>query len=231
LRFRAAGGLGLVADRSDSLNFVLLVDSLGGLRPIIAPDGNSGLLPTNTDTLRGSVEVRGVLAGTVDTSAASSAGLQLRATADASEVAVATHRFARTQVEFDVAQILRGGTGVVRITTDSARVGVIDVAEGTATARLVRGLAERFDAHMTTPDDARSAVGGGMSRVGDTATVVVDTMSPMATYDGGARGFSLAAPAVAHIVSATTGRLASLVLVHGDTGRIALRGGIIANSG
>ena len=231
LRFRAAGGLGLVADRSDSLNFVLLVDSLGGLRPIIAPDGNSGLLPTNTDTLRGSVEVRGVLAGTVDTSAASSAGLQLRATADASEVAVATHRFARTQVEFDVAQILRGGTGVVRITTDSARVGVIDVAEGTATARLVRGLAERFDAHMTTPDDARIAVGGGMSRVGDTATVVVDTMSLMLTHDGSARGFSLATPAVAHIVNDTTGRLDSLVLVHSDAGRIALRGGIIANSG
>src|SRR5690606_34785757 len=131
----------------------------------------------------------------------------------------------------DLQDLLRGGTGLMRVTTDSARIGVIDVADGSATARLVHGLAERFAAQLRTPDSAQIALGGGVSRAGDTATVVLDTLSVTLQHDGRMRGFALATPAVAHVVGDTTGRLDSLVLVHSDTGRIALRGGIIANSG
>ncbi|MBL0169286.1 MAG: translocation/assembly module TamB domain-containing protein [Gemmatimonadaceae bacterium] len=225
LRLTARGGLGLVADRADTLQFVAAIDSLGGLRPWLQSGDSLTRVVNPSDTLRGTIEIRGRLAGTIDTTDAR--GLALDARADAIGLVFGTARAARANAALAVTDVMHGGNGQLDVTMDSARTAGIDISAAAGRSTLQRGLADRFAAELRTPTEARLAVTGGVSRVSDTTTLRIDTLT--VRVDSGParpRGFSLAAPAIVRIAPNHTGTLDSLVLVHTDTGRFALRGTI-----
>jgi len=229
LRMTGRGGLGLLASRADSLQFTIAVDSLGGLRPWLQSGDSLTRWVTPADTLRGTIEIRGRLAGSIDS--LDTQGLSLDARLDAADLVFGTSRAARTNVSLSVRDILHGGDGLLRLTIDSARAAGIDIASAAGRSTLARGLAERFAVELRTPAESRIAVTGGVSRHGDTSTVAVDTLGIRVDSAGApARGFSLAAPAVFQITGRRTGSLDSLVLMHTDTGRFSLRG-VIGDSG
>jgi translocation and assembly module TamB len=224
LRLTARGGLGLGASRRDSLTFTVHIDSLGGLRPWLQQSGALvAANGTSSDTLRGSVEIRGRLRGSIDTLDA--LGLSGDARVDGRELVFRGSRAERIGATVDLQQLLRGGTGMLLMTVDSARVAGIDIASAAARSMLRDGVAERFGVDARTTSESRVAVAGGVVRGAGFSTVTIDTVS--IRVDSGAvrpRGFSLLAPVVLRVTGGTSGTLDSLVLVHTDTGRIAVRG-------
>lgn len=230
LRMTARGGIGLVASRRDSLAFTVFVDSLGGLRPWLQGNdpANPGFVLAD-DTLSGAVEMRGRLIGSIDTLDAVGLGVELRA--DAADVVFAGTRARRANISLDVRDVMRKFTGALQFTLDSARLAGIDVASAAGRSTLRDGLAQGFGIELRTTADSRIALHGGVTRQGDTTTITLDTLS--IRVDSGfvrPRGFSLLSPAVLHTARGNAGVLDSLVLVHTDTGRIAIRGSI-ADSG
>lgn len=230
LRLVARGGLGLDKSRRDTLRVSLLVDSLGGLRPWVSPSDTTRrtfVLPA--DTLRGTVALNASLFGSVDT--LDTRGLDVDLQADFRDVVVARSRAARAAVDLRVADVLRGANGTFTASADSAYLAGIDIASAAARSTLAGGLAERFDAVFRTPSDSRVAVGGGVTRRGDSTSVRFDTLT--IRVDSGLarpRGFQLAGPATLRLLADGRGDLDSLVLLHSDTGRISLTGQL-ADSG
>lgn len=224
LRLTARGGLGLVAGRTDSLQFSAAVDSLGGLRPWLQA-GDSTRRNVVTDTLRGTIEMRGQLVGTLDTLDAN--GLSLDARADAAGLAYGAALAERANATLAVRDVVRGGNGLLQFTMDSARIAGVDIAAAVGRSTLRSGLVERFSTELRTPSEGRVALGGGVTRRADTALVRIDTFTiRVDSAAARARGFTLASPAVVSIAGNRTGSLDSLVLVHTDTGRLSLRGEI-----
>ncbi len=243
LRLDARGALGLIAARRDSLSFTMHVDSLGGLRPWLRQSGALATAAANgvdldADTLRGAFTVRGQIAGSADT--LDPLGLSVSAIGDGRELLFRGSSAGRVHATVTLGQLLRGGTGTMSLTVDSARVAGIDVASVAGRAMLRDGVAERFSADARTPSESRITVAGGVIRTDAVAatnastvavnTVTIDTLD--IRVDSAAarrRGFSLLAPAVLQLsagTAGTIGTLDSLVLVHSDTGRIAVRGAI-----
>ena len=229
LRVTARGGLGLVANRSDTLQFAVAVDSLGGLRPWLQSGDSLNRVITPSDTLRGTIEIRGRLSGTVDT--LDPQGLVLDARADGADLVFGSARAARANAALAVSDVMRGGDGLVQVTVDSARAAGFVVSSAAGRSTLARGLADRFNVELRTPSDARLALSGGVTRLSDTTTLLIDTLR-IRVDSGNARprGFGLAAPAIVRVSGSHTGTIDSLVLVHSDTGRLAIRG-IIGDSG
>lgn len=224
VRLLARGGMGLDQSRRDSIRFSMVVDSLGGLRPWLSPaDTTKRAIVLPSDTLRGSVELTGTLLGSTDTLDVRGLDVDLRA--DLRDVVVASTRSLRTSFDLRVQDVLRGANGTLTATADSALVGGIDVAAAAASSTLRGGLAERFNITMRTPSEARIAIGGGVTRQGDTTDVRVDTLSVRVdSATARARGFELVTPATLRLAGRGQGSLDSLVLQHTDTGRVAVRG-------
>ena len=224
LRLTARGGLGLDQHKRDSLQFSVVVDSLGGLRPWLSPnDPTKRAFVLPTDTLRGTLELAGTLVGSIDT--LDTRGMDLSARADLRDVVVANSRSLRAAFDLQVSDALRGGNGRLTAFADSAYVAGIDVASASATSTLRGGLAERFGFALRTPSESRIAISGGVSRRGDSTDVLIDTLT--VRVDSAAltpRGFFLAGPATLRLLPEGQGALDSLVLQHTDTGRVALRG-------
>ena len=226
LRLAARGGVGLLAGRRDTLSMTLSVDSLGGLRPWLqSSDPSAPSFIVADDTLRGTLEMRGRLVGSIDSLDA--IGLALDGRVDAAGMIVGASRARRANLTLDVQDVLRAFTGGVQLSLDSARLAGIDVASAAGRSTLRGGLADGFGFELRTPSESRVAIHGGVTRQGDTSTVRIDTLS--IRVDSGfakPRGFALATPALFHLLPGSTGTLDSLVLVHSDTGRIALRGSL-----
>ncbi len=225
VRLTARGGLGLVAGRADTLTFSAAIDSLGGLRTWLQAGDSAQRVVNPTDTLRGTIEMRGQLVGTIDTLDAD--GLTLDARADALGLVFGTASAGRANATLAVRDVMRGGNGLFQFTVDSAQGAGVEISAASGRATLQRGLVDRFSAALGTPSEARLALAGGIVRARDTATLRLDTLTIRVDSGGArARGFALATPAVVHIGPHRTGTLDSLVLVHTDTGQVTLRGSI-----
>lgn len=225
LRVTGRGGLGLIASRRDTLYLSAAVDSLGGLRPWLQSGDSLSRYVNPGDTLKGVVEVHGRLFGSIDSTDA--LGLSLDARADASGVTFGTSQAGRMSMNLAVSDVLNGGNGFLDFTVDSASAAGIDIAAAAGRSTLRAGLAERFGMAFQTPSESKVTIGGGVTRVDSTVILMIDTLS--IRVDSGfakPRGFHLAAPVIVRALGHRTGSLDSLVLVHTDTGRIALRGAI-----
>lgn len=229
LRLAARGGLGLVRGRPDTLAAVVDVDSLGGLRPWVTPaDSGAPALVAPSAPLAGVATVRLQLAGTVDT--LDPRGLALVARGELGDVTVGGTRAVRAAVALDVQDALRGATGTVVASADSAAVGGIPVSALAVRATLQGGLADRFTAAVRTANASRLQLAGGVTRQGDATRVRLDSLVVRVDSGGApARGLMLAAPAV---LALTPGGavLDSLVLAHTDTGRLTVRAALAADS-
>ncbi len=225
LRLAARGGLGLERSRRDSVHFVAYIDSLGGLRPWLTPTGSDSAraLLLSTDTLRGTVELRGSISGSVDSLDAR--GLDIDVHADLAELVLAAIHVRKAALDLRVDDVTRAANGALSVIVDSSHTVGIEVAEAVGHSTLRGGLADRFSLAMRTPSESRLMIAGGVTRNGDSTSITFDTLT--IRVDSGfarPRGFTLAAPARLHLLPAGVGVLDSLVLQHTDTGRFALRG-------
>ena len=226
-RIVAEGRLGLDRAKRDTLRVTLAIDSLGGLRPWVAPepsgpDAAPGLL-LPSDSLRGMGEARLLLAGSIDTLDARGLDVDLRA--DLRDLVVAGTRSMRAGFEAQVTDVLRKANGRVLFTADSARVAGIGLATLTARSTLREGLAETFTLAARTPAEARIALGGGVTRREAATAIRIDSVR--IRVDSGMtrpRGFALARPAVVALDGNGRIVLDSLVLQHTDTGRLTVTG-------
>ncbi|NCW44245.1 MAG: hypothetical protein EBV77_01890, partial [Gemmatimonadaceae bacterium] len=191
-RLLARGGVGLDRHKRDSLQFSVQVDSLGGLRPWLSPTDTSKrafILPA--DTLRGTVEVSGVLRGSLDTLDTQGMDVQMRA--DVRDLVVASARSMRTAFDLDVRDVLRGANGVLTASADSAYVAGIDVSAASARSTLRGGLAEHFSVALRTPSESRVNLSGGVTRHADSTDVRLDTLTiRVDSASAKPRGFRLA---------------------------------------
>ncbi len=223
LRATARGGIGLIASRRDTIAFDITLDSLGGVRPWFrSADSTARSLIELTDTLRGRIDVRGRLIGSVDSLDA--LGLSLDWRADGFGLAFGNAKTERATITLEVRDVLRSANGSLTMALDSALLAGLDVAEASGRATLRGGLAERFGLELRTPSESRVALAGSMSRRDSTNTIVLDTLTIRVDSAFAApRGFTLAAPAVLRVSRNNSGQLDSLVLLHTDTGRVSLR--------
>lgn len=233
-KLSARGGLGLIASRRDSVQFAMTVDSLGGLRQwLSAEDTLPTILQGMSDTLSGSLNVRGTLFGSIDTLDA--AGLRVQGLATGYSLFAGTSRAASAALNFDVSDILRLPQGVASFTIDSVLAGGVGVSAVSLRTTIRDGLAERFFASMRTAADATITISGSVARPTNYASlpiaqretfVVVDTFAVRVDSTNAKRGFDLAAPARVTIGEKGAISLDSLIMTHSDTGVVSLRGSI-----
>ena len=196
LRATARGGLGLLATRRDTLVFSVFLDSLGGVRPWFRnADSLSPSTSVLPDTLRGRIEMRGRLIGSIDS--LDDAGVWLDGRADGTGIVFGAAKTERLRLTLDVHDVLRRARGSLAVTLDSAVLAGLDVAEATGRASLRDGLAERFGLDLRTPSESRVAIAGGVARQDSVNTIVIDTLNIRVDSAFAApRGFALLAPAV-----------------------------------
>ena len=234
----ASGGLGLAAGVKDTLRYTVTVDSLGGLRPYLMPGtggrggvadgglaflmGDSASAPSGEELLRamgdslaGTLESRGTLAGSiVDLEARGSlAGRYLFAGGDLARSLAGEYHFR------GLPDSARGGMSVE---LDSLRVAGINL--DTARSELeMRDLSSGSLGFMVTSSDPlgsfRGAARVGFARAGDSLRVALDS-TVLAVADD---VWTLAGPASA-VVDTSGVSLDSLVLRSRTGGMVALRG-------
>ncbi|MEO7363446.1 MAG: translocation/assembly module TamB domain-containing protein, partial [Gemmatimonadaceae bacterium] len=230
----ANGGLGLIAAKRDSLQFALTVDSLGGLRQLIASEDTlPTLLSSLGDTLRGAIDVRGTLSGSIDTLDAR--GLSVQALATGYSLLAGTSAAARASLNIDLQNVLRSAQGVASVTLDSVLLGGIRASSVVGRATITDGLAERFAVNVRSAADVTMTLAGSVSRPTTYADlpaavretfVVLDTLSIRVDSTNSRRGFDLVAPARLALGGKSAGHLDSLVLAHSDTGVLSIRGSV-----
>lgn len=230
----ANGGLGLVAARRDSLQFALTVDSLSGLRQwFSAEDSLPAFMASLSDTLRGAIDVRGTLSGSLDT--LDPQGLRVQARALGYDLLAGSTSASRASVTFDVANLLRSARGTASVTLDSVVAGGVRATTVVASTSLADGLTGRFSVDVRTPADATMTMRGSVARDADYAAlppnsratlVTLDSLSVHVDSNSTLRGFDLAAPAHLRLGANNSVQLDSLVLQHSDTGSVTVRGAV-----
>lgn len=177
----ASGALGLASGVSDSVRYVVHMDSLGGLRGYLRqrrrPDPG-GALPAATvaerdpvrDSLAGAARVSGWLVGGVDR-------LDARGDLDGRALHVAGDRVESARGSFAMRDVLEHPTGRLHVQLDQLIIAGIRLDS-------IRG-----DANMTTPSDVRVAINaasangptmaaGALIRLlGDTTAVTLDQLT------------------------------------------------------
>ncbi len=113
LTVSAHGGLGLRADRSDSLLFRITADTLGGLRPWL-----SSASAESPDSLSGAVSFRGRLAGWIDS-------LGVAATLSGRDIRLATFTTAVADLTATGAWVRGVPSGTLQLTADSLAAGPV----------------------------------------------------------------------------------------------------------
>jgi len=233
----ASGGLGLIASRRDSLQFALIVDSLGGLRQWFAAEDTLPLLLASvSDSLRGAIDVRGTLSGSIDTLDA--AGLNVQLLATGFSLLAGTSSASRAALTLDAQNIMRGAHGLASVTMDSVMIGGIRVSTIAGRTTLKDGLAERFGVNLRSAADVTMTMTGAVTRAGNYVDlpiearetfVLLDTMSVRVDSMNVDRGFDLVGPARLTLGDKSAVQLDSLVLAHSDTGVLFLTGSVDAD--
>lgn len=257
----ASGALGLTPEHRDTLRLRVDADSLGGLRGLVAwmqrrsaadtaanAVVNTALDIASPDSsaplpMRGSLGMRAIIAGSLDTSDV--LGIHAELSADARDVVVGTTSAARMAVEFTLDDALRRTRGTGQVTIDSARVAGIDADVVVASVSLADRLPEQFSGSMRTTTDATVSVAGMAQRVADSVRVRVtqfDVRTPSqarlaalrsngvrALVDSSGDVFSLAWPATVMLGTSGAVRLDSLLWQHSTRGTLAARGAVGAD--
>ena len=204
LTLLARGGVGLRSDRSDSLSFRVVADSLGGLRQFLS----AGTADT-PDSLGGTVALRVRASGWIDSLAVTSA-------LSGREIFTETATAASAELTATGSWVRGMPSGELRLTSDSVSVGPIRFNTVAADGRFTSAR----DGAVTVEARADSGVMVGMSaRIsgrGDGTAATIDKL-----FANGPRArWSLLYPA-------TIGRNASVTLldslVLGDTGAARVR--------
>ncbi len=227
VRALGSGMLGLAPGAHDTLRFTADIDSLGGLRPFIAPGGGEGdtvsmsaaelLARARRDSLNGTFSVAGFLAGSAADSFTASAtflGEHLVRGAD-----MAT----RLAGGFDVGGLPKSPAGTLWMRLDSARIAGVGI--DTIHLQLVmRGLdSGAVTLSLATVRPAGTMHGGALVNYAIAPDTLRFTLDTLRLVTGGAGGHTWRLLRPAHYAHYKDGDLLdSLVLSGGPGGRLAI---------
>lgn len=213
---QASGAIGLPEGRGDSLRFVIDVDSLGGLRPLVATaDSSSRARLLAPDSLSGFLKVTGIARGTLD-------ALNVQGDAFGSRLNYKKERGDSLHASFVLDNVLTRPVGVVRARLDSALLAGIAIDTLRATLTLDDSTHRAFSADAFTRNGAM-AIAGRWTQTGTSNDVRLDTLG-LAIDDSRWR---LAGPARITFDSAAT-RVDSLLLRNMDSATVSLAANIPA---
>ena len=230
VKVRASGGLGVAAGAHDTVRFTVHVDSLGGLRSLVAAGGSpardtagaraSLLSRARRDSLEGTFAVEGLLAGSLADSFTASA------TFLGEKLLVGSTEARRLAGGLDISGLPKMPNGSLWMRLDSARV----LGVGIDTVHVLLALSGADSGTLTlagaTNRPAGHVRGGARAAyrlAGDTTRVTLDTLA----FVTGTHGWRLFAPA--HFVHGPGGdALDSLLLRAAGGGFLAMRGALPA---
>ena len=208
----SGGGIGLPKGNPDSLQISVVMDSLGGLRPLLPrPDTTVlGAAADAVDSLTGRVEFRGWARGRLDS-------LGLLGTLNGADLfynGTSAHGFAAS---LDLHNIVEAPTGTMRLSVDSAVVNGIALDSIGGVLRADEPTRAQFALGALSHNGPTLAAGGTWFRDADSNAVMLDRAE--ATTSAGA--WRLAGPA--HFVLDRFGtRVDSLVVHNPDSAVVTL---------
>lgn len=133
------GALGMRRDRRDSLFITAQLDSLGGLRPFIAPVIDT--MPV--DSLKGTLNGSAKLFGNLDS-------LDFRALLTGNNIVYGTTTANTVEAGFDIADLLGRRVGTATLNAKAMYAGGIQFSDMKADARLLGGDTTRVTAKLTS---------------------------------------------------------------------------------
>lgn len=154
----AAGSLGLVERTSDSLQFRVAVDSLGGLRRYVtrftSAFGDTGA--TVADSLAGTIALTGTVSGSL-------LSMDVAGRVQGSNVFVRREAGREISGEFALRDVLHAPTGTARVRLDALNVGGIALDTLGLSVRLDPGRTGRFRAGALARNGVTLDVGGDLA--------------------------------------------------------------------
>lgn len=223
----ASGGLGLAPGVSDSLAYLVVVDSLGGLRRFLGPPkGGEGVLVANVgelvsmelppaaDSLSGSVEARGMLRGSIDE-------LATDGTIAGRELYVNGNQARALTGSFDIAGLLGTPAGIVSARVDTVLAGGIRLVHAAGLTRFDSPGAMTFAAEALAVNGPRLDLAGSVAPTPTGSAIVLD--SARLAVEGDA--YRLTAPSTITVDSSGVA-IDSLTLRHGERGWLSVRGAL-----
>ena len=214
----ATGAIGLPKGQSDSLRFSVTADSLGGLlRPYLSrPDTTLlGAAATPADSMAGSLTLRGVATGTLDT-------FDVSGQVIGSELYFNKQRADSVSATFAVRDVLHSRAGTAGVRMDAVTLAGVVVDSIRADLGLVDSTNTRFSIAAVSRNGPTASVAGVWSAPRGVHTLAVDSLG----FDVGDDRWHLSAPA--HLAIDTIGgvQLDSLVIRNRDTASIAVSGSV-----
>ncbi|HET7372123.1 MAG TPA: translocation/assembly module TamB domain-containing protein [Gemmatimonadaceae bacterium] len=208
----ATGGIGLPKGKADSLQLRVVMDSLGGVRPLL-PRRDTTVIATAAsviDSLAGRVEFQGWARGTLDT-------LGVRGTVTGTDFyfnGTSAHGFIGN---LDLQNVLKAPTGVMRLSVDSAVLSGVALDSIGGTLRADQPTHATFTLGALSHSGPTVSAGGIWNRDADSNAVLLET----ANLSTSAGTWRLAAPA--HVVRDKAGiRIDSLLVRNGDSAVVTL---------
>ncbi len=210
----ASGGIGLTAERRDSLAYSVTIDSLGGLRRYLLPSGPPQGAVTAADSLGGSIMLRGSVTGSLD-------ALRVAGDVDAHDLWVAGSRARLGTAAFDIRDFLAAPNGEARFSLDTLTVSGVRLRHVGGTLTIVDASRSRVSMSATSANGPTLAVAGDVLRAGDSTEVALDSLDLVA----GQSHWRLARRA--RIVAGPSGILADTVVLRGDDAGVLWAGGAL----
>jgi translocation and assembly module TamB len=210
--FASRGGIGLPGGKPDSLRLDVVMDSLGGARPLL-PRRDTTVLAAAADavdSLAGRVEFHGWARGTLDT-------LGLRGTLSGVDLFFNGTSAHDVVDSLDLQNILKAPTGTMRLSVDSAVYNGIALDSIGGTLRADEPTRAQFTVGALSHNGPTVAAAGIWHRDTDSNAVLLDR----AELTTSAGAWHLAGPA--HLVRDRFGtRVDSLVVRNGDSAIVTL---------
>ncbi|HYC51338.1 MAG TPA: translocation/assembly module TamB domain-containing protein [Gemmatimonadaceae bacterium] len=216
-RVDASGALGLTSRVRDSLQYLVSVDSLGGLRRYIERFASARADGAPADSISGSLTISGVARGSLQSIAVAGriSGSDLFVRREAGREIIGS---------FDIADLQGDPTGTVALRFDRLNFGGILIDSLGAALNFASADAASFSIGANAVNGVSLAVGGNM-RVSDSVTSVVLGQVNLATDSS---RWTLAGQS-SILASASGFSVDSLVLANGAGGRVSFEGVVPKN--
>jgi translocation and assembly module TamB len=217
-RIDAGGALGLTSRVRDSVQFLVSVDSLGGLRRYIERFVSASGANAAADSISGTLTINGVARGSLQS-------LGVTGRLAGSELFVRREAGREITGSFELADLQGDPTGTVALRFDQLNVGGILIDTLGATIRLASANRGSFAVGANTVNGVSLAAGGDLE-LSDSLSAVAVRQVHVATDSS---RWTLLAPST--VLARRDGfAIDSLVLTNGAGGRFALEG-IVPDSG
>jgi autotransporter translocation and assembly factor TamB len=172
LRARASGTFGLTGGHSGALKFTAVMDSLSRLRALVPALANNAQL----DSLRGSGELTGELAGSAD-------HLSLNGVIHANDVRLGRRRVESVRGTILLADVTKAMNGSLIFGADTVALGPVGFNSIRASVALASPTSGHFSASMLSERGVETDLSGNITRSRDTTVLRLDSAAVQVDAD------------------------------------------------